>query len=93
LALPGSAAYLPEFVAFSLHLAFSVRVRLTKKLAEEIDGVNLAGRQVGDVMNLSEKEAKLLLAEEWAQPDRQERRRGHRREQSEAAEWSRRKRR
>ena len=80
-------------MAFSLRLVFSVRVRLTKKLAEQIDGVNLAGRHVGDVMNLSKKDAKLLLAEKWAEPILHERRRSHRRAQTEAAEWSRRKRR
>jgi hypothetical protein len=69
-----------------------VRVRLTKKLAERIDGVDLAGRHVGDVMNLTESEAQLLVAEEWAQPIAQDRRRGDRHPRSEAAEWSRRRR-
>jgi hypothetical protein len=47
-----------------------VRVRLTRKLAEEIDGVNLSGRHVGDVLDLPPDEARLLMAENWALPDR-----------------------
>ena len=47
-----------------------MRVRLTRKLAEEIDGVDLKDRQVGDVLDLHEEEAHLLLAEEWAMPER-----------------------
>jgi hypothetical protein len=45
-----------------------VRVRLTRKLAEEIDGVDLSSRHVGDVFPLPAPEARLLLAEEWAVP-------------------------
>jgi hypothetical protein len=47
-----------------------VRVRLTRKLADEIDGVNLSGRRVGDVLELPTEEARLLMAENWALPDR-----------------------
>ena len=45
-----------------------VQVRLTRKLAEEIDGVDLSTRQVGDVFRLPEAEARLLVAEDWAVP-------------------------
>jgi hypothetical protein len=45
-----------------------VQVRLTRKLAEEIDGVDLSGREVGDVFPLPEPEARLLVAEQWAVP-------------------------
>jgi hypothetical protein len=43
-----------------------VQVRLTRKLAEEIDGVDLSQRQVGDVFPLPEPQARLLVAEQWA---------------------------
>jgi hypothetical protein len=43
-----------------------MRVRLTRKFAERIDDVNLEGAYVGDVLDLSEREARLLIAEDWA---------------------------
>ncbi len=47
-----------------------MRVRLTRKLADQIDGVDLEGHQVGDVLDLPSPEARLLLAEAWAAPER-----------------------
>jgi hypothetical protein len=52
-----------------------MRVRLTRKFAEEIDGVDLRGHSVGDVLDVSPAEGRLLIAEEWAVV---ERRRGKR---------------
>lgn len=49
-------------------VAKSMRVRLIKKFAEKIDGVDLTGRSVGDLLNLLPREARLLIAEEWAVP-------------------------
>jgi hypothetical protein len=43
-----------------------MKVRLTKKLAERIDGVYLGDRHVGDVLDLRPEEARLLIAEQWA---------------------------
>jgi hypothetical protein len=43
-----------------------MRVRLTRKLAEAIDGVDLSRRHVGDVMDLPEHDADMLMAEGWA---------------------------
>jgi hypothetical protein len=43
-----------------------MRIRLLKKLAAEIDGVDLSAHGVGDVINLPAEQAKLLLAEGWA---------------------------
>ena len=43
-----------------------MRVRLTKKLANRIDGVDICAHRVGDIMDLPPREARLLLAEEWA---------------------------
>jgi hypothetical protein len=45
-----------------------VKVRLTRKLAECIDGVDLSDRRVGEVIDVEPVEARLLLAEEWAVP-------------------------
>jgi hypothetical protein len=47
-----------------------MRVVLTRKLAERVDGIELRGWRVGDVLELSEQEASLLVAERWAIPDR-----------------------
>jgi hypothetical protein len=45
-----------------------MQVRLTRKLAETIDGVDLSRRVVGDVLDLPQREAQMLLAEGWASP-------------------------
>lgn len=45
-----------------------MRVRLIKKFAEKIDGIDLTGRAVGDLLNLKPKDARLLIAEQWAMP-------------------------
>jgi hypothetical protein len=60
-----------------------MKVRLTKKLAERIDGINLGTSRVGDVLELSEPEARLLIAEDWATAR-------ERREQSRSVEHDRR---
>lgn len=38
-----------------------MKVRLTRKLAERIDDVDLAGREVGDTFDLSSGDARCLL--------------------------------
>jgi hypothetical protein len=43
-----------------------MRVRLTRKLADLIDGVDLRGHQVDEVLDISAKDARLLMAEDWA---------------------------
>jgi hypothetical protein len=43
-------------------------VRITRKFADFIDGVDLSARRVGDVIHVPAQEAKLLLAEQWAVP-------------------------
>jgi hypothetical protein len=45
-----------------------VQVRLTKKLADAIDGIDLSDRRVGDVVDLPKHDAEILLAEGWASP-------------------------
>jgi len=47
-----------------------MKVWLTRKYAERIDGIDLSGRHVGDVLDLPPVQADLLLAEEWAKLDR-----------------------
>jgi hypothetical protein len=47
-----------------------MKVWLTRKYAERIDGVDLSGRHVGDRIDLPQIEAELLVAEQWALPDR-----------------------
>ena len=43
-----------------------MRVRLTRKLAERVDGIDLTGRRVGDVLELPDREALCLMSEGWA---------------------------
>src|SRR3954471_17305899 len=43
-----------------------IKVQITRKFAEFIDGVDLSARHVGDVIDVPAADAKLLLAEEWA---------------------------
>jgi len=47
-----------------------MKVWLTRKYAERIDGVDLSGRHVGDRIDLPQIEAELLVAEQWALLDR-----------------------
>jgi hypothetical protein len=45
----------------------TVVVRLTKKLAEEIDGVSLVSYRIGDLVHLDRHSADILVAEGWAE--------------------------
>lgn len=45
-----------------------VFVRLTRKYAEMINGVDLSGHEVGDQLQLNARDAALLIAEGWAAP-------------------------
>ena len=47
-----------------------MKVVLTRKLAEQLDGVNVKDRKVGDVLDLNPSEARALIAEQWAVPER-----------------------
>jgi hypothetical protein len=49
-----------------------MKVRLTRKHAERIDGIDLGGQEPGDLLDLPPKEAQLIVAEEWAVPERRE---------------------
>jgi hypothetical protein len=43
-------------------------VRLTQKLAECIDGIDLSGHSAGQIIELPDPQAALLVAEGWATP-------------------------
>jgi hypothetical protein len=47
-------------------------VRLMCKYAEKIDGVDLKGCAPGDLLEVSHSEGRLLLAEQWAIPERRQ---------------------
>ena len=47
-----------------------MRVVLTKKLAEIIDGIDIRSYRVGDLLYLPANEARLIVAENWAIADR-----------------------
>jgi hypothetical protein len=49
-------------------------VRLIRKYAEMIDGVNLEEAEVGDRLELSKRDAEVLIAEGWAERAADERR-------------------
>lgn len=44
-----------------------IAVRLTRKLADMIDGVDLSASRVGQVLHLPWRDAWLLIAEGWAE--------------------------
>ncbi len=44
----------------------NMRVQLIRKLAESVDGIDLSHCRVGDVIDLTLHDARLLIAEGWA---------------------------
>jgi hypothetical protein len=44
-----------------------MRVRLIRKFAETIDGIDISHCRVGDVLELSLDDARILIAEGWAE--------------------------
>jgi hypothetical protein len=44
-----------------------IRVRLTKKLASILDGVDVSLLNVGEILELPDSSAALLIAEKWAE--------------------------
>jgi hypothetical protein len=45
-------------------------IRLVRKLADNLDGIDVSGHQEGDVLDLPAGRAALLIAEQWAVPVR-----------------------
>ena len=43
-----------------------MKIRLTRKLADLINGIDLSKAHEGETLDLSEREARLLMAEGWA---------------------------
>lgn len=67
----GANEYAPQLVPLYVSTGKKhMKVVLTRKLADCIDGVDVAHYRVGDVMELAPKNAHLLIAERWATPDR-----------------------
>lgn len=50
-----------------------MHVRLRRKLAEKIDGIDLSNHEVGDVIDLPERKARMLVAEGWGVIERRSR--------------------
>jgi hypothetical protein len=50
-----------------------MQVRLKRKLAERIDGIDLSNHDVGDVIELPERKARMLVAEGWGVIERRSR--------------------
>jgi CheY-like chemotaxis protein len=44
-----------------------VKIRLTRKLADVIDDIDLTGRRVGEILDLPQWKARILIAEGWAE--------------------------
>lgn len=47
-----------------------MRVRVVRKLADCVDGVDLSRCGEGDLIDLTEHDARLIVAEQWAVPAR-----------------------
>lgn len=45
-----------------------MKIRLTRKLSNLLDGIDLSRYQQGDTLDLSAREADMLVAEGWAEP-------------------------
>ena len=56
-------------------------IRITRRLAERVNDVDLSQHSVGDLIDLGRRDAELLIAEGWATPVAVERRSGHDRRQ------------
>jgi hypothetical protein len=50
-----------------------MHVRLQRKLADKIDGIDLSNYEVGDVIDLPERKARILVAEGWGVIERRSR--------------------
>jgi hypothetical protein len=46
-----------------------MRVRLTRKFAGKLNGVDLNGHTIGDVIDLPKHDAEMLIEERWASAD------------------------
>jgi hypothetical protein len=46
-----------------------MRVRLTRKFADLINGIDLSKAHTGETLDLSQREAEILMAEGWAEAE------------------------
>jgi hypothetical protein len=44
-----------------------MKIRLTRKFADQINGIDLSKAHAGETLDLSEREARMLMAEGWAE--------------------------
>jgi len=51
-----------------LRAVVAAKVRLTRKFANMINGIDLSAVRAGDEIEVSSKEADMLIAEGWAAP-------------------------
>ena len=42
------------------------KIRLTQKLAQKLNGIDLSGIRAGDDIEVSQRDAEILIAEGWA---------------------------
>ena len=68
-------AFHPQYDAFacnscraSLQVRFMVKVRLTRKFAQMLNGIDLSKCNAGEDIDVSAREADLLIKEGWASP-------------------------
>lgn len=45
-----------------------IRIRLTRKLAAVLNGLDVSSLHVGDVIELPDSAARMMIAERWAEP-------------------------
>jgi len=48
-----------------------MKVRLTRKFSNLLNGIDLSQYQKGDVLDLPARDAEMLVAEGWAEPARE----------------------
>jgi len=46
-----------------------LRIHLTKKLAAVLNGLDISALRVGDVIELPDSAARMMIAEGWAEPE------------------------
>jgi hypothetical protein len=67
-----------------------MRVRLIRLLAHRLDGIDVSSHHVGDVVDLPQHDAEILVAEGWASATNLECHDARDRQRAHASDWSRR---
>jgi len=57
-----------DVLAYVNERAPPVLIRLTRKFALCLNGLDLSGIKVGDIVSLPERDALMLILEGWAEP-------------------------